>query len=185
MKIYTRKGDAGQTSLLGGEQVSKQEVQINAYGNVDELNAYLGYVRDQKYTAKHHTFLLNIQETLFTLGSWLAVGQKTTLALPNMDNNCVQKLETEIDRLEKTLPPLKNFLLPGGHPSVSTLHIARCVCRRAERSCVAYLNDLTQVNETLALGLKYLNRLSDYLFVLARSVGQEHKIQEIPWKTRK
>lgn len=179
MKIYTKTGDQGTTSLFGGKRVSKADLRIDAYGTVDELNSFLGLVRDQDVNKKRADALIQIQNTLFVIGSILATEPgNTKVKTPPLQEGDVQFLEKEIDVMEAELPPLRSFILPGGHTAVSYCHVARTVCRRAER-LVAALNaqesGATQV-------LKYLNRLSDYLFVLSRKMTQELGAEEVPWR---
>jgi len=182
-KIYTKTGDKGQTSLIGGTKVPKSHIRIEAYGTVDELNSYIGLVSDH-LDDKHSTITLKeIQDRLFTIGSSLACdpGKEPKMKIPDLKEDDVYLLEKEMDKMNEVLPAMKTFLLPGGHVSVSTIHIARCVCRRAERCCV----NLQQQDLFIEpLVIKYLNRLSDYLFVLARFISQQLKVEEIPWKPR-
>ncbi len=181
MKIYTKTGDSGTTSLFGGKRVSKSELRIEAYGTVDELNAHIGLVRDQPVNAATKDVLIEIQDRLFTIGSILATEPgNTRVKTPTLAEADIQFLEKQIDNMEATLPPMKSFVLPGGHPSVSFCHIARTVCRRAERLVIA-LNQQESVDQ---LAIKYLNRLSDYLFVLSRYIGSELGAEETPWKPR-
>lgn len=181
MKVYTKKGDKGTTQLIGGTRVPKSSLRIEAYGTVDELNSYVGLLRDQNIESKHQERLLEIQDRLFTMGSLLAVDEKgTKMELPGLYEADVENLENWIDDMEEGLEPMKSFVLPGGHPSVSHTHIARCVCRRAERITV----DLAQNTEVDPLLLRYLNRLSDYLFVLSRALTKELNAKEIPWVPR-
>ena len=179
-KIYTKTGDSGSTSLLGGTKVLKSDLRIEAYGTVDELNSYIGLCRDLLNDEPDKTILREVQDRLFTIGSSLACDPEKSpkMKIPDLDEHDVVLLEKEIDRMNEVLPEMKNFILPGGHPTVSHLHIARCVCRRAERSCVR-LDD--KENPMI---IKYLNRLSDYLFVLARRTAQLLNAEEIPWKAR-
>jgi cob(I)alamin adenosyltransferase len=183
LKIYTKTGDKGNTSLIGGTKVPKSHIRIESYGTVDELNSYLGLVSD--YLTHEHTkiILKEIQDRLFTIGSSLACDpdREPMLKLPDLKQEDVLLLEQEIDTMNEQLPPMKNFILPGGHVAVSTIHIARCVCRRAERICVAMQEEELFVD---ALVIKYLNRLSDYLFVLARYIGLLLQVPEIAWKPR-
>jgi cob(I)alamin adenosyltransferase len=181
-KIYTKTGDKGQTSLWGGARVPKHHLRIESYGTVDELNSHLGLVRDYLEDEQLRTNLKSIQDRLFTVGSILATDPEKAdkLATPDLVQSDIEQLEHWIDEMDQSLPELKNFILPGGHPAVSFCHIARCVCRRAERLTVA-LHELEPVNE---LVLTYLNRLSDYLFVLARKIGQLFGAAEIIWKSR-
>jgi cob(I)alamin adenosyltransferase len=182
VKIYTKTGDKGQTSLIGGTRVFKSHDRIHAYGTVDELNSYLGLVRDQEVNANRRELLKEIQDRLFTIGSSLASDpEKSTMKIPDLLESDVTLLEEEIDRMNAQLPDLRFFVLPGGHQSVSFCHLARCVCRRAERLSIG-LSQEEYVNE---LVIKYLNRLSDYLFVLSRMMTQELGAEEIPWKSRK
>jgi cob(I)alamin adenosyltransferase len=181
-KIYTKTGDKGQTSLWGGARVPKHHIRIEAYGTVDELNSYLGVVRDQLQDEELKTDLKIIQDRLFTLGSILATDPEKSgkIQTPDLFESDIKQLETWIDNMESLLPELKNFILPGGHQAVSFCHVARCVCRRAERLSVA-LNENEPVNE---LVLQYLNRLSDYLFVLSRRIGQLYGVEEVIWNQR-
>lgn len=181
MKIYTKTGDTGSTSLFGGKRVSKSDLRIDTYGTVDELNSYIGLLRDQSVNTIRKDILIEIQDRLFTVGSILATEPgNTKVKIPSLSESDIQFLEKEIDGMETSLPPMKSFVLPGGHQSVSFCHIARTVCRRAERLSVA-LNDLEKIDE---LVIKYLNRLSDYLFVLSRKITQELGAEETPWKPR-
>ncbi len=181
-KIYTKTGDKGQTSLWGGARVPKHHIRIEAYGTVDELNSYIGVVRDQLQDDELRTALKTIQDRLFTLGSILATDPEKAgkIQTPDLLDSDIKLLETWIDSMESDLPELKNFILPGGHQAVSFCHVARCVCRRAERLTVA-LNENEPVNE---LALQYLNRLSDYLFVLSRRIGQLYGVEELIWNQR-
>ena len=180
MKIYTKTGDTGKTSLLEGTRVSKADIRIEAYGNVDELNSYIGMLRDQEINKKRLDFLLEIQNTLFIIGSTLA--QRTPKhKIPEIKKEYVSALEKEIDILETSLPPLKNFIIPGGNTAASFAHIARTVCRRTERSIVQ-LHEIEIINPLI---LQYLNRLSDYLFVLSRSICKELSITETLWNPPK
>ncbi|GAB5525731.1 MAG: cob(I)yrinic acid a,c-diamide adenosyltransferase [Roseivirga sp.] len=181
MKIYTKTGDSGTTSLLGGARVSKAHIRIEAYGTVDELNSYVGLLRDQEVNAHRRDFLKEIQDRLFTLGAELATEPgKDKVVKPSMFESDIDVLEQAMDEMDKSLEPLKNFVLPGGHQSVSFAHLARCVCRRAERIAIA-LNDQEPVD---VLSVKYLNRLSDYLFVLGRKMAAELEIEEVKWQPR-
>lgn len=180
-KIYTKTGDKGQTSLIGGTRVPKHHIRIEAYGTVDELNSFIGLIRDQAIDTVSSDLLLIIQDRLFTMGSRLAADPgKNKMVLPEITEHDVEQLEQAIDTMEASLPEMKNFVLPGGHPIVSYCHIARCVCRRAER-CVLKLSENEQVEELI---LKYLNRLSDYLFVLSRKLAKDNNAPEIPWKPK-
>jgi len=185
MKIYTKTGDKGSTSLYGGTRVLKDNIRIEAYGTVDELNANIGLLRDQKTDESTSKSLLKIQNELFTLGAMLATPKekevlksgKERLNIPKITKDSILYLENQIDEMNETLPEMKYFVLPGGHPTVSYCHIARCVCRRAERICVT-LNELEEIDQHIIM---YLNRLSDYLFVLARKLTYDNKVEEIPW----
>lgn len=181
MKVYTKKGDKGTTQLIGGTRVPKSSLQIEAYGTVDELNSYVGLIRDQEIEQFHIDRLLEIQDRLFTLGSLLAVDETgTKMQLPELIEEDVTNLENWIDDMDSRLEPMKNFVLPGGDTRVSYTHIARCVCRRVERLVV----DLESTIEVDPLILTYLNRLSDYLFILGRALTKELNATEIPWKPR-
>jgi cob(I)alamin adenosyltransferase len=185
MKIYTKTGDKGQTSLFGGTRVPKYNIRIEAYGTVDELNAYIGLVRDQDIDDNTKSILLKIQHELFTLGAMLATppekellkSGKERLTIEKINDEKIALLENEIDVMNESLPPMTHFILPGGNPIVSYCHIARCICRRAER-IVTQLSDESTVNPQI---LMYLNRLSDYLFVLARKLTYDTKSSEIQW----
>lgn len=182
-KIYTKTGDKGNTSLIGGTKVPKSNIRIESYGTVDELNSYIGLVRDSIEDEKSRVVLLEVQDRLFTIGSSLACdpAKETKLAIPDLKEKDIALLEKEIDRMDAHLPEMKSFILPGGHSSISFIHIARCVCRRAERIIVHMQEDNMTVN---ALVIKYLNRLSDYLFMLARYVASLIHVPEIAWKPR-
>jgi cob(I)alamin adenosyltransferase len=178
MKIYTKGGDKGQTSLLGGKRVLKSDPRIEAYGTIDELNANLGFLRDLEISETVKGDLFNIQNKLFVIGSILACeDDPAQYNLTNIDEMDIAFLEMGIDAMEKKLPVLRNFILPGGHIAVSQCHICRCICRRAERH-VVLLGEVEVQEEVI---IKYLNRLSDYLFVLARFLGHELGIEEINW----
>jgi cob(I)alamin adenosyltransferase len=179
MKIYTKTGDEGQTSLLGGSRVPKHHLRIETYGTVDELNSFLGLLRDHLNDEDQVKLIIRIQEQLFTIGSHLATEPgKHNIKLPEVHEEEVDYLETSIDLMNEVLPEMRNFVLPGGHQAVSTCHVARCVCRRAERLAV-HLSEEAQVNPLI---LKYLNRLSDFLFVLSRKITFDIGAIEIPWK---
>ena len=182
-KIYTKTGDLGKTSLIGGTKVPKSHVRIETYGTVDELNSYIGLLNDHVGPIEIKAILKEIQDRLFTIGSSLACDpeKEPLMKIPDLKENDVQLLEREIDKMNETLPVMKNFILPGGHPAVSTAHITRCVCRRTERLCVNMIEHEVFVDP---LVIKYLNRLSDYLFVLARYVGHLLNVPEITWKPR-
>ncbi len=183
MKIYTKTGDKGNTSLIGGTKVLKSDLRIEAYGTVDELNSFVGLCRDLVDDENSKKILIEIQDRLFTIGSSLACDpeKETKMKIPDLKEDDVSLLEKEIDRMNETLPEMKSFILPGGHLTVSYLHITRCVCRRAERNCVRLQQEL---NEHNSLIIKYLNRLSDYLFVLARYVAHLLNVNEVTWKPR-
>ena len=181
MKIYTKTGDNGTTALFGGTRVSKADLRIETYGTVDELNSFLGLVRDQEINHKRKDELVEIQDRLFTIGSLLATEPgNTKVKIPRLKEEDVTFLEMKIDAMDAELPPMRSFVLPGGHPSVSYCHVTRTVCRRAERICIA----LSQTEEVDPLVIKYLNRLSDYLFVLSRKMAHELNAEETPWKPR-
>lgn len=183
MKIYTKTGDKGTTSLIGGTKVPKSHARIEAYGTIDELNSNIGLCRDLIRDTRTREMLKEIQDRLFTIGSSLAVDpvKEPKIKIPDLREQDVQLLENEMDRMDESLAPLQHFILPGGHPTVSHLHIARCVCRRTERLAV----DLLQSQEEHeVLIIKYLNRLSDYLFVLSRFMAAELQAEEIIWKPR-
>ncbi|WP_299213928.1 cob(I)yrinic acid a,c-diamide adenosyltransferase [uncultured Aquimarina sp.] len=189
MKIYTKTGDKGTTALFGGTRVPKHHIRIDSYGTVDELNSHIGLVRDQQIDELSKKVLINIQDKLFTVGAVLATdpekailksGQKR-LNIPTISAEDITLLETEMDRMNESLPPMTHFVLPGGHQTVSFCHIARCVCRRAERLATA-LYELEPFEETT---LQYLNRLSDYLFVLARKLSNDLQADEIQWIPKK
>lgn len=181
MKIYTKTGDKGLTSLIGGTRVLKSSLRIECYGTVDELNSHLGLVRDQEVNADRRPLLKEIQDRLFTIGSALAADpEKSKMKLPDLHATDVTLLEDEIDRLNADLPELRAFILPGGHPAVSHTHAARCVCRRAERLAI-HLGEESFVAELVVV---YLNRLSDYLFVLSRAMARDLGVEEVTWQAR-
>lgn len=181
MKIYTKTGDTGTTSLFGGKRVLKSHFRIDAYGTVDELNAYLGLLRDQEVNQHIQETLLEIQNNLFTVGAILATEPGTEkVKVPQLREQDVSFLEMAIDQIDTEMPPLRNFILPGGHPSVSFGHVARTVCRRAERLVIA-LNEQEKVDPNVII---YLNRLSDYLFMLCRKMTLDLGIIEMPWKKK-
>lgn len=179
-KLYTKTGDAGQTSLLGGKKVLKSHGRIEAYGNVDELNAFLGHLKDQNEVENRWKQQIYwIQEHLFSIGSVLATESDFDgFELPQISEQEVTQLEVWIDTFDKDLPALKNFILPGGHPVVSLTHICRTICRRTERSIIA----LAATEDIDKLLIKFMNRLSDYLFIFARTLGQSVNAPEIPWQ---
>lgn len=183
LKIYTKTGDLGKTSLIGGTKVPKSHIRIETYGTVDELNSYIGLVRDHTSDNASRITLKEIQDRLFTIGSSLACDpdKEPLMKMPDLKESDIALLEKQIDLMNDVLPPMKSFLLPGGHVAVSTAHVARCVCRRAERLCVNMQEHELFVDP---LVIKYLNRLSDYLFVLSRYTGHLLQVDEIPWKPR-
>lgn len=179
-KIYTKTGDQGETGLFGGKRLPKNHIRIESYGTLDELNAHIGMLRDLAPQDQQKSLLKEIQDRLFTIGSNLASDPSKNMITPDVEESDIQLLEQAMDQMDKNLPPLKNFILPGGHPTVSACHIARTVCRRAERSVVALHH-----NETVEIIIiQYLNRLSDYLFVLGRQLSLDLHAEEIPWAPR-
>ena len=181
MKIYTKKGDAGTTGLIGGTRLPKHHIRIESYGTVDELNSHIGMLRDIVKDAAITPVLLEIQDRLFTIGSQLAADPvKSKMELPQLFEADITYLEKAIDQMDEGLPPMKFFVLPGGHPTVSHCHIARCVCRRAER-LVTHLSENEPVNPMI---MAYMNRLSDYLFMLSRKLSHDLGAEESPWKPR-
>ena len=189
MKVYTKTGDTGTTALFGGTRVPKHHIRIESYGTVDELNSHIGLIRDQEINSHYKDVLIEVQDRLFTVGAILATPpEKETLKngvkrLQNLGilETDIDYLEKEIDAMEDSLPQMTHFVLPGGHTTVSYCHIARCVCRRAERLAV-HLNDIEPTDERV---IKYLNRLSDYLFVLARKLSHDLNAEEVQWIPRK
>lgn len=189
MKIYTKTGDNGTTALFGGTRVPKDHIRIESYGTVDELNSYIGLIRDQEIDLHYKNILIEIQDRLFTIGAILATPPEKELlknGKPRLEKlgiveSDIELIEKEIDSMEEALPPMTHFILPGGHPTVSYCHITRCVCRRAERLAVHLSH-----NEPVAeIAIKYLNRLSDYLFVLARKLSNDLNADEVKWIPRK
>lgn len=181
MKIYTKTGDKGLTSLIGGSRVPKYHIRIESYGTVDELNAYIGLIADQDILHHHQQFLKQIQNRLFTIGASLAAEpEKSKMMIPDLTVADINLLEQEMDTMDKQLPELKHFILPGGSNAISFCHVARCVCRRAERVTVQLADD-SDVDEKVIV---YLNRLSDYLFMLARTIAKEQHIAENKWLPR-
>lgn len=183
MKIYTKAGDQGKTSLIGGTRVPKSHIRIETYGTVDELNSFIGLLNDLVVDAKINADLKEIQDRLFTVGSSLACDPEkdSALKIPDLKEEDIVGLELAMDAMNEVLAPMKSFIIPGGHQAISTAHIARCVCRRAERWCVNMQEEDLFV-ETLVI--KYLNRLSDYLFTLARYIGHLNGVVDLPWKPR-
>lgn len=182
-KIYTKTGDKGNTSLIGGTKVPKSSLRIEAYGTVDELSSWIGLCKDLLTDETAKNLLQEIQDRLFTMNASLACDpvKEPKLRIPDLKDEDVTLLEQEMDRMNESMPPMKHFILPGGHPILSQLHITRCICRRAERCCVRLEQEREEVEQII---IKYLNRLSDYLFVLARYTGHQMGIEEIPWKPR-
>ncbi|MEC7262747.1 MAG: cob(I)yrinic acid a,c-diamide adenosyltransferase [Bacteroidota bacterium] len=183
MKIYTKTGDKGTTALFTGKRVPKHHIRIESYGTIDELNSHLGLLRDQEMDPHSKNMLVMIQEKLFTVGSILATepDKDQRLKIPRINEEDVQLLEKEMDQMNENLPEMTHFILPGGHTTVSYCHVARTVCRRAERM-ITYLHENEPVPETV---LSYINRLSDYLFVLARKLSHDLKALEIKWVPEK
>lgn len=183
LKIYTKTGDLGKTTLIGGTKVPKSHLRIESYGTIDELNSFIGMLNDQLTDERCAQALKEVQDRLFTIGSSLACDpeREPKMKLPDLHEEDVIFLEHEIDAMNAQLPEMKSFILPGGSMAVSTAHVARCVCRRAERVCVHMVEEEMFVD---SLVIKYLNRLSDYLFVLARFTGHLSGVQEIQWKAR-
>lgn len=189
MKVYTKTGDKGTTALFGGTRVPKHHIRIESYGTVDELNSHLGLVRDQDIDPHYKGILIDIQDKLFTVGAILATDPekavlksgKERLNIPKISDKDITLLENEMDEMNTHLPPMTHFVLPGGHQTVSFCHIARCVCRRAERLASA-LNDLEPFQPNTLI---YLNRLSDYLFVLARKLSFDLHAEEVKWIPKK
>lgn len=182
MKIYTKTGDIGETSLFGGRRVSKSELRIESYGTVDELNSWIGLLRDVNTNEGERELLKEIQDRLFTVGSSLAADpENDKLKTPDLHEADVELLEKAIDGMDEVLEELRHFVLPGGHVFVSYCHIARTVCRRAERLAVA----LHHHEAVHPLSIKYLNRLSDYLFTLSRKMAHDLKAEEVKWLPRK
>ena len=191
-KIYTKTGDKGETSLFGGARVPKSHVRVEAYGTVDELNSYIGLLTDLIIPPQYKAVLKEIQDRLFTIGSILATEPSKQMKTPDLKNEDIQLLENEIDTMDTELPPLKNFILPGGHSTVSFCNIARTVCRRAERLVINLVLLEKEEEQTInshnelgqALSIQYLNRLSDYLFILGRKMAKDLGAEEILWKPR-
>lgn len=180
-KIYTKTGDKGMTSLVGGTRISKDHLKIETYGTVDELNSWIGVLRDSPENAARKDILKEIQDRLFTLGADLAAEpEQTKRKIPDLFESDIELLEHEMDKMNEEIPPLKAFVLPGGHQSVSFAHVARTVCRRAERHVIR----LSREEEVNPMIIQYLNRLSDYLFVVSRKITQELQTEEVAWKPR-
>ncbi|HXS35091.1 MAG TPA: cob(I)yrinic acid a,c-diamide adenosyltransferase [Flavipsychrobacter sp.] len=182
-KIYTKTGDKGTTSLIGGVRVPKSHIRIESYGTIDELNSYIGMVSDMAANSQITEWLREIQDRLFTIGSELATtpDKEVKMKLPDLHDSDVQWLEQSIDKMNESLPEMRAFILPGGNLAASTCHVARCVCRRAERLCVGMHEQNEPVSDLI---IKYLNRLSDYLFVLARYITHIAGAQEVEWRAR-
>ena len=181
MKIYTKTGDKGFTSLIGGTRFAKHHIRIESYGTVDELNSYIGLISDQDIALHDKEILKQVQDRLFTIGSSLASDpEKSRMIIPDLHVEDIELLEKEMDKMNGQLPELRHFILPGGSNAISFCHIARCVCRRAERITVQLAEEDT-VDEKVII---YLNRLSDYLFTLARKIGNDNKIPENQWIPR-
>lgn len=178
MKIYTKTGDKGQTSLIGGKRVPKYHARIEAYGTIDELISYIGFLRDQDIDSETRSFLIAIQDKLMSCASILAADcSDCKVKIPKILPQDISKVESEIDRMDSQLEPLSSFILPGGHQAVSVCHVCRTTCRRAER-IVIKLSEETPVPDDL---IKYINRLSDYFFMLSRYLAKKLKIEQIPW----
>ena len=182
-KIYTKTGDKGNTSLIGGTKVPKSDIRIETYGTVDELNSWIGLINDQLTDAELKSELKEIQDRLFTIGSSLATDadKESKMKLPDLTDGDIEFLEKRIDEMTAQLPVMKSFILPGGHTTVSSIHVVRCVCRRAERLAVNMQQHNLFIDPRV---IQYLNRLSDYLFTLARYVSKKLGAEEIPWKPR-
>ena len=181
MKVYTKKGDTGTTQLIGGTRIPKSSLRIEAYGTVDELNSYIGLIRDQDINTTHVNELLEVQDRLFTLGALLATDpEKNKMKLPELIEEDITYLEKAIDSMDEVLEPMKSFVLPGGHTTVSFCQVARCVCRRSER----IITDLSLNDHVPPIVLAYVNRLSDYLFVLGRKLSKDLNAKEQAWKPR-
>jgi cob(I)alamin adenosyltransferase len=188
MKIYTKTGDKGTTALIGGTRVPKHDLRIEAYGTIDELNSFIGLLRDKIENSEEKNFLINIQNELFNLGAFLALDPakkklangKNRMSIPPISDKIINKLESRIDLINEQLPPMTHFILPGGHETVSICHICRTIARRAERKTTA-LGEISEVEENW---IKYLNRLSDYLFILARKLSKDLEIDEIKWQSK-
>lgn len=181
MKIYTKTGDKGTTSLVGGTRISKGDLKIESYGTVDELNSWIGVLRDLPVNESRRDLLKEIQDRLFTIGADLASEpEQTKKKIPDLFETDIELLEKQMDEMNEVIPPLRAFVLPGGHQAVSFTHVARTVCRRAER-LVIRLSDLEETNPLI---IKYINRLSDFLFVLSRKITQELGTEEVAWKPR-
>ena len=182
MKIYTKKGDSGNTSLIGGKIVEKHHIKVDAYGNIDELNSFLGLIRDLSDDKKVNNIIIIIQKKLFSIGSILAYGNYNSISKIDNEKLKIRKkdiefIENEIDKIDRNLSPITKFTIPGGQMVVSYLHIARCVCRRAERK-ISYANEIEKIDPNI---LAYINRLSDLLFILSRYFCKKLKVKELYW----
>ncbi len=185
MKIYTKTGDKGETGLYGGDRVLKSDLRIECYGTIDELNSFMGLIRDCNESNSLKDVIVKIQSELFTIGAMLATPKEkkkmkngaNRLTIPVISQKMIIFLESEIDKMNEELPAMTHFVLPGGHVAVSYCHVSRSICRRAERLVVKLLQETTVEKEII----EYLNRLSDYLFVLARKLTQDYKAEEIKW----
>lgn len=188
MKIYTKTGDQGKTSLIGGKRVSKSNLRIEAYGSIDELNSFIGLLKDQNTDESTRNLLLKIQNNLFSIGTLLAIdpenekfkSDKNPYSHLEINSKDIKELELAMDAMSNTLPALTHFILPGGHPTVSICHICRTICRKSERICVS-LDEISSVSENIII---YLNRLSDYFFVLARKLSIDLGVSEIKWEPK-
>ncbi len=182
-KIYTKTGDQGATSLIGGVRVPKSHIRIESYGTVDELNSYMGMVNDMSKNQQIGDWIREIQDRLFTIGSILATDpdKDVKMKLPDLHESDVQWLETQIDFMNESLPEMRSFILPGGNLASSTCHVARCVCRRAERICV-HMHETSEVIPMIVV--RYLNRLSDFLFTLCRYLSHINQSPEVEWRAR-
>ena len=185
-KLYTKTGDDGTTSLFSGKRVSKHHVRIKAYGTVDELNAWIGLIRNDEIAAETNSFLIKIQYELMTIASQLA--DDTSAITQNLSGKIIPitfenitEIESEIDKINSELPELKNFIIPGGHVLISYTHLARCTCRRAER----FITELKDREEVSSVVIAYINRLSDYLFILSRKFSKDFDVEEIKWIPKK
>ena len=178
MKIYTKTGDKGETSLFGGKRIPKFDLRIQAYGTSDELNSFIGLIKDQEIKTQYKNVLFQIQNNIFTIGATLAADpDKPKLKKPDLYLSDIELLEKEMDSMNEDLPEMTHFILPGGHTTVSYCHLARCVCRRCERLVI----ELSTTTDVDPLIIQYLNRLSDYLFVLGRMIAQDLSVDEIRW----
>ena len=182
MKIYTKKGDAGNTSLIGGKIVQKHDLKVDAYGNIDELNSFLGLIRDLSNDKKVNNIIITIQKKLFSIGSLLAYADYKIIPKIEIEKLKIKKrdidfIENEIDKIDKNLPVITKFTIPGGHMLISYLHITRCVCRRAERK-ISYVNEIEKLDPNI---LAFINRLSDLLFMLSRYFSKKLKVKELYW----